>query len=148
MKVLLTKNVEGLGSAGQVVTVAQGYARNYLLPKKMAVMATAGSMKMAESLKAAAVARAKEQTNAAEAVAAKLRETVLEFKAVADENGQLYGGIGEREIAAALTQLNIPTDRKQVLVDSHIKSIGEYQVEIKIHGDVHEKVTVKVGAEA
>jgi large subunit ribosomal protein L9 len=148
MKVLLTKNVEGLGSAGQVVTVAQGYARNYLLPKKMAVMATAGSMKMAESLKAAAVARAKEQTNAAEAVAAKLRETVLEFKAVADENGQLYGGIGEREIAAALTELNIPTDRKQVLVDSHIKSIGEYQVEIKIHGDVHEKVTVKVGAEA
>ncbi len=148
MKILLIKTVDTLGSAGDVVSVAPGYARNYLIPKKLGVIATAGSMKMAASLKAASEKKAAEENKAAEAVAAKLRNTVLSFSATADENGQLYGGIGEREIAAALTEKEFDIDRTQVLLSAHIKNLGEHKVQIKVHGDIHEEVTVKVEAQA
>ena len=148
MKILLIKTVETLGSAGDVVSVAPGYARNYLIPKKLGVIATPGSMKMAASLKAASEKKAAEENKAAAAVAAKLRETVISFSATADDNGQLYGGIGEREIAAALTEKEFDIDRNQVLLAAHIKNVGEHKVEIKVHGDIHETVTVKVEAQA
>lgn len=148
MKILLIKTVDALGTAGEVVSVAAGYARNYLIPRKLGVIATPGSMKMAASLKAAAEKKTAEENKAAEAVAAKLRDTVLSFSATADENGQLYGGIGEREIAAALNDKEFDIDRNQVLLSTHIKNLGEHKVEIKIHGDIHENVTVKVEAQA
>ncbi len=148
MKILLIKTVDTLGSAGDVVSVAPGYARNYLIPRKLGVIATAGSMKMAASLKAASEKKAAEENKAAEAVAAKLRDTVLSFSATADENGQLYGGIGEREIAAALTEKEFDIDRTQVILSAHIKNLGEHKVKIKVHGDIHEDVTVKVEAQA
>lgn len=147
MKVLLIKTVDSLGTAGDVVSVAPGYARNYLLPKKLAVLATPGSLKMADSLKAAAEAKAVEENKVAEALAAKLRETVLSFSATADENGQLYGGIGEREISAALSEMDFEIDKHQVLLPGHIKNVGEHEVEIKVHGDIHEKIKVKVEAQ-
>lgn len=148
MKILLIKTVDTLGSAGDVVSVAPGYARNYLIPRKLGVIATSGSMKMAASLKAASEKKAAEENKAAEAVAAKLRDTVLSFAATADENGQLYGGIGEREIAAALTEKEFDIDRNQIILSAHIKNLGEHKVEIKVHGDIHETVTVKVEAQA
>lgn len=148
MKILLIKTVETLGTAGDVVSVAPGYARNYLLPKKLAVIATPGSLKMAASLKAAAQQKEMEENRAAEALAAKIKDTVLSFSATADENGQLYGGIGEREIAAALAEKEFDIDRNQVLLPAHIKNLGEYKVEIKVHGEIHETVTVKVEAQA
>lgn len=148
MKVLLIKAVDSLGTPGDVVTVAAGYARNYLLPQKLAVLATAGSVKMSASLKAAAELKVKEENKAAEILAGKLRETVLSFTATADENGQLYGGIGEREIATALAEKKFEIDKTQVVLPTHIKQVGEYQVEIKIHGEIIEKVAVKVEAQA
>ncbi len=147
MKILLIKTVDALGTAGEVVNVAPGYARNYLLPRKLGVIATPGSMKMAATLQAAAQKKAAEENKAAEAIAARLRDTVLSFTATADENGQLYGGIGEREISSALVEKEFDIDRNQVLLPSHIKNVGEHQVEIKVHGDIHEKVTVKVEAQ-
>ncbi len=148
MKVLLIKSVDTLGSPGEVVNVAPGYARNYLLPQKLAVLATKGAMKMSDSLKAAAITREKELNHAAEALAAKLSEVTLSFTATADESGQLFGGIGEREIAAALLEKEFEIDKKQILLDGHIKKVGEHTVEIKVLGDLHEKITVKVEAEA
>lgn len=148
MKILLIKTVDTLGSAGDVVNVAPGYARNYLIPKKLGVIATPGSMKMAVTLKAAAEKKTAEENKAAEAVAAKLKGMVLSFSATADENGQLYGGIGEREIAGALVEKEFDIDRNQVVLSSHIKNVGEHQVKIKVHGDIHETVTVKVEAQA
>lgn len=147
MKILLIKTVDTLGTAGEVVSVAPGYARNYLFPNKLAVQATPGSMKMADALKAAAAAKTQEENKAAEALAARLKDTVLSFSATADENGQLYGGIGEREIAAALAEKDFEIDRNQVLLPAHIKAIGEHQVEIKVHGDIRQNVTVKVEAQ-
>jgi len=148
MKVLLIKTVDTLGTPGEVVNVAPGYARNYLLPHKLAVLATKGSTKMAVSLKAAAAAKAKEQNKAAEALAEKLRQLTLTFTVTADENGQLYGGIGEREIAAALLEKKFEIDKKQIVMESHIKMLGEHKTQIKIHGDIVETITVKVEAEA
>ncbi|MCD4707760.1 MAG: 50S ribosomal protein L9 [Candidatus Sabulitectum sp.] len=148
MKVLLIKTVDSLGNPGEVVNVASGYARNYLLPKKLAIVATTGAMKMAVSLKAAAKTREKEQNKAAEALAEKLRELSLVFTATADENGHLYGGIGEREIAAALLEKKFEIDKQQILLDSHIKKLGEHKVQIKVLGEILETITVKVEAEA
>lgn len=148
MKVLLIKTVDTLGNPGEVVNVASGYARNYLLPKKLAVVATTGSMKMAASLKAAAAVREKEQNKAAEVLAGKLKDVSLEFKATADENGHLYGGIGQREIAVALLEKKLEIDKHQILLEGHIKSLGEHKVEIKVFGDLRETITVKVEAEA
>ncbi len=104
-------------------------------------------MKMADALKAAAAAKTQEENKAAEALAARLKDTVLSFSATADENGQLYGGIGEREIASALAEKDFQIDRNQVLLPAHIKAVGEHQVEIKVHGDIRQNVTVKVEAQ-
>lgn len=146
MKVLLIKTVDSLGNPGEVVNVASGYARNYLLPQKLAVIATKGSMKMAVSLKAAAITREKEQNKAAEVLAEKIRDLTLSFTATADENGQLYGGIGEREISAALSEKKFEIDKQQILLDGHIKNLGEHKVQIKLLGDLLETITVKVEA--
>jgi len=148
MKVLLIKTVEALGSTGEIVNVSPGYARNFLLPKKLAVLATEGSLKMAASLKAAAKVKEKEQSKAAEILAEKLKEVILSFSVAADENGQLYGGIGEREIAAALVEKEFSIERQQVIMESHIKKIGDHKVEIKVLGDIHQTVVVKVEAHA
>lgn len=148
MKVLLIKTVDTLGTPGEVVNVAPGYARNYLLPKKLAVVATAGAMKMAVSLKAAAVVKVKEQNKAAEVLAGKLKKVTLSFTVTADESGQLYGGIGEREIAAALLEKEFKIDKQQVILENHIKNLGEHKVQIKVLGEIVETITVKVDAEA
>jgi large subunit ribosomal protein L9 len=147
MKVLLIKTVDTLGTPGEVVNVASGYARNYLLPQKLAVIASTGALKMADSLKASAAAKVKELNKAAEVLAEKLREITLTFAATADENGQLYGGIGEREIAAALLEKKIEIDRQQILLETHIKSLGEHKVRIKVLGKMIETVSVEVKAQ-
>lgn len=148
MKVLLIKAVDTLGTPGQVVDVAAGYARNYLLPQKLAILATKGTMKMSASLKKAADLKAQELANEATALAAKLKDITLLFTAAADENGQLFGGISEREIAAALIEKKFDIDKKQIVLDAHIKNVGEHSVKIKIHGDIHENIAIKVDAEA
>ncbi len=144
MKVLLTKTVESLGEAGELVNVSPGYARNFLFPRKLAVEATQGAMKMAETFKVKAMARKDQATAEAREIASRLQDTVLTFNVTADDSGQLYGGIGEREIVQALSDKGFNFDRKQILVDSHIKKTGEYQVEVKIFGELHGRVTLKV----
>lgn len=144
MKVLLTKTVESLGEAGELVNVSPGYARNFLFPRKLAVEATQGAMKMAETFKVKAMARKDQATAEAREIASRLQDTVLTFNVTADDSGQLYGGIGEREIVQALSDKGFNFDRKQILVESHIKKTGEYQVEVKIFGELHGRVTLKV----
>ena len=148
MKVLLIKTVDTLGSPGEVVNVASGYARNYLLPQKLAVIATSGSMKMSDSLKAAAALKEKELSKAADILVEKLKKVTIEFSVTADENGHLYGGIGQREIAAALLEKKLEIDKQQIILDGHIKNLGEHSVLIRVLGDIQETITVKVEAEA
>lgn len=81
-------------------------------------------------------------------MAAKIKAITLAFTVAADESGQLFGGIGQREIAAALLEKGFEIDKQQIVLETHIKKIGEHQVEVKILGDIHEKINVKVEAEA
>jgi large subunit ribosomal protein L9 len=117
MKVLLTKTVESLGEAGELVNVSPGYARNFLFPRKLAVEATQGAMKMAETFKVKAMARKDQATAEAREIASGFR-IGSHLNVTADDSGQLYGGIGEREIVQALSDKGFNFDRKQILVDS------------------------------
>lgn len=144
MKVLLTKTVDTLGEAGEVVNVSPGFARNYLYPRNLAVNCTPGAMKMASTYRAKAKEKKDLVSAEAREIAAKLEGTVIKLHATADGAGQLYGGIGEREITQALEEKGFKFDKKQIILDSHIKQVGEFEVLVKVFGDLHGKVTVKV----
>lgn len=144
MKVLLTKTVDTLGEAGEVVNVSPGYARNYLYPNNFAVVCTPGAMKMASTYRAKAKEKKDLVSAEAREIAARLEGTVIKLQATADSAGQLYGGIGEREITQALEEKGFKLDKKQIILDNHIKQIGEFEVQVKVFGDLHGKVTVKV----
>jgi large subunit ribosomal protein L9 len=147
MKVLLVKNVENLGSAGDTVSVADGYARNYLLPRKLAVRHSAGATKMAEQFRKNAMEKEAREMDEARALADRMAEQVFVLKASADENGHLYGGISEREIADELSRAGFEIDRRQIELDEHLKNVGEYRVSLKVHGSLHGEITVRVEAE-
>jgi large subunit ribosomal protein L9 len=146
MKVLLVKNVENLGSAGDSVNVSDGYARNYLFPGKLAVRYTGGAEKMAEQYRKNAMEKEAREMQEAEALAARLSDHVIVLKASADESGHLYGGVSEREIADELASAGFEVDRRQIEMEEHIKNTGEYKVSLKVHGTLHTEVSVRVEA--
>ncbi len=147
MKILLIKNVENLGTAGDTVTVANGYARNFLFPKKLAVKVSPGAMKMADQYRRKALEKEAQALEAAEELAARLKETVCTILVSADENGHLYGGVSEREIALELEKAGFELDKKNILLEEHIKNLGEYQVPVRIHGSIKENITVRIEQE-
>ena len=147
MKILLVKNVENLGNAGDTVTVANGYARNFLFPKKLAVMISPGAMKMADQYRKNALEKEAQALQAAEKLAIRLKETIFTILVSADENGHLYGGISEREIAVELEKAGFELDKRHILLEEHIKNLGEYQVQIRIHGSIQENITVRIEQE-
>lgn len=148
MQVLLLKNVPGVGSAGQVKKVADGYARNYLLPNKLAVPATEGAVKQAETIKQAAARRDAQTLAEAQALAKILSETTLTFRAKAGEGDRLFGSITSGDIADKLaTDKNIHVDKRKIELGTPIKELGERQVPIKIHPEVTGQVTVLVERE-
>ena len=149
MQVLLLKNVAGLGSAGQVNNVAEGYARNYLLPRKLAVPAGAGAVKQAESLHQAAVRREAQTRQEAEELAAILAQTTLTFHVKAGEGDRLFGSITATDIADALARdKKINVDKRKVELDAPIKELGERQIGIKLHPDVTANLMVVVERES
>ncbi len=149
MEVLLLKNVTGLGSAGQVKKVNEGYARNFLLPRKLAVTASAGAMKQAQGIKDAAVRRETKTRGEAEALAAILKQTTLTFRAKAGEGERLFGSVTSGDIAEALArEKNIVIDKRKIELANPIKELGARQVEIKLYPDVIATVTVNVEKES
>lgn len=148
MQVLLLKNVPGIGSAGQVKKVADGYARNYLLPNKLAVVATDGAVKQSETIKQAAARRDAQTLAEAQALAKILGETTLTFRAKAGEGDRLFGSITSGDIADRLAaDKNIHVDKRKIELTTPIKELGERQVPIKIHPEVTGQVTVLVERE-
>ena len=144
MEVILLKHVESLGRRGQVVKVRPGYARNFLLPRRMAVLATGGAKRLVEqeSRKFEEVdQRARTDANA---VAERLAEAQLSIAVKADEDGKLYGSVGPVEVHGALEQAGFDIPRKNVVLVQHIKMLGEYEVPVKLHLDVRGAVRVSV----
>ena len=148
-KIILTQEVTGLGAAGDSVTVKNGYARNYLLPRGFAVTWTVGGEKQVESIRAARAARAKASLEEAQALAAALsaKPVVVAHKAGAD--GRLFGSVKADAIADAIEAAGIGSiDKRTIHLGSAIKRTGEYQVTARLHQDVVANVTLDVVAAA
>jgi large subunit ribosomal protein L9 len=144
MKILLVKAVEALGAAGDTVNVADGYARNYLFPKKLAIQYAPGATKMADLYRKNALETEARVMQEAEELASRLKEHVFTITVSADENGHLYGGISEREIVEELKKAGFDIDRRQIELVEHIKNTGEYSIRVKVHGDLLSDITLRV----
>jgi large subunit ribosomal protein L9 len=149
MEVLLLKNVDGVGSAGQVKKVTDGYARNYLLPRKLAVVASTGAIKQAESIKEAAARRDAKTLAEAQELARQLGQIMLTFHAKAGEGDRLFGSITSGDIAESLARdKGITVDKRKIELDNPIKELGTRAVAIKLHPEVTAQVQVVVEREA
>ncbi len=149
MEVILKEDVPKLGARGDVVKVAEGYGRNYLLPRKLAIEATQQNKAVVEQMKAAALRRAAHEKGSAEALAQQLEGVTVGFVRRAGEHDQLFGSVTSSEIAEALRHKGFELDRRKILLDHPIKTTGEYTVPIHLHKEVraHIKVTVEKEAE-
>lgn len=149
MKVILNKDITNQGKQGDVVTVADGYARNYLFPRKLAVEAAGGELKNLQSRLEQGERRAAKLLTSAEDTATKLTEQVVTVRVKAGENSRLYGRVTAGDIADAIAKdLKITVDKRKVGLLDPIKTVGEYEVPIKLHRDVTVALKVAVVAEA
>ena len=145
MKVILTKDVEDLGNKGAVVNVADGYARNYLVPRSLAVKATDGALRQAEAMRVAREEALIAARQEAEGYAQSLTGTRVVVAARAGDEGKLFGSIGDGDIAAAITKFTgITVDRKIVEIDAPIREIGLHEVMLRQHPEVEFAVTLDV----
>lgn len=145
MKVILSDDVEKLGHKGDVVSVADGYARNFLIPKGFAILASKGALKQAEMMQRARAERAAQEKEEAAARVATLAAAPVYISARAGEEGRLFGSVTKADIARAiLDQLEQDIDRHLIRLDDPIRSLGTHEVEIHLHEDVNALVTVEV----
>jgi large subunit ribosomal protein L9 len=147
MEVILKEDVAKLGSRGEVVTVAEGYGRNYLLPKKLAVQATKANKAVIEQMKAAAVRRQAREKGDAELLAKQFEGVSLEFRRRAGEQDTLFGSVTSADIAHELEGRGFTIDRRKIELDQPIKALGEFTVPIKLHKEVTVRIQVVVAKE-
>ena len=148
MKLILREDVENLGRGGDVVDVKPGYGRNFLLPRGLAVVANPKNLREIEHQKAVAAAKAAKLKASAEAVAKRLAETPVTLKRKVGEQDKLFGSVTALDIAEALTARGLELDRRAIDLPEPIKTIGDFEVPVKLHHDVVGKAKVKVEAEA
>jgi large subunit ribosomal protein L9 len=145
MKVILADNIESLGDKGDVVTVADGYARNFLIPKGKALFATKGALRQAEMMQRARVEREQKEKEAAAAKVAQLASSPIYISARAGEGGRLFGSVTKSDVARGIQeQLGEMVDRHNVLLEDPIRTLGKHQVEVKLHEEVNALVNVEV----
>ena len=148
MEVILKEDIPSLGSRGDVVKVADGYGRNYLLPRKLALQATEANKAVIEQMKASAARRSATEKAQAEELVAKLEAGSLSFTRKAGEQGHLFGSVTSSDIAADLATHGFEIDRRKIVLPEPLKSVGEFPIAIKLHREVTAHVKVKVQAEA
>src|SRR5882724_11641414 len=146
-KVLLREDVDDLGSRGEIVRVRAGYARNYLLPRKLAVEATTGNVKGIEQERAALLKKEAKERSTAEAQSEQMSSVVLEFKRKSGEQGALYGSVTSMDLAEALKERGYEIDRHRIHLREPLKRLGEYAVPIRLHREVTIDLQVKVNPE-
>jgi large subunit ribosomal protein L9 len=148
MEVILREDIERVGTRGQVVKVANGYARNFLLPKRLAVAATDANRKIVEQERQAHLRREAKQKGEAEDLSKLLTGVIVTIAQKAGENDQLFGSVTSKDVADALAAKNFTIDRRKVLMDEPIRQLGEFKVPVRLHKDVTAEVTVQVVKEA
>lgn len=144
MKVILREDVEKLGKAGEIVKVADGYGRNFLIPRQLAVPADVRNVRTLEHDRRVIEARAKKARKAAESLAEKVAAVSLTLPARAGEEGKLFGAITSRDIAEALEKAGVAIDRKHVQLAEPIKQVGDYKVKVKLGADIVPEISVSV----
>jgi large subunit ribosomal protein L9 len=144
MKLILTQEVTGLGAAGDVVEVKDGYGRNFLIPRGFAIRWTRGGEKTVESIKKARSARAVRDSDHAAEVKAKLEGSTFNVAVRAGEGGRLFGAVTAADIATAITEAGAEVDKRTIVVGNPIKSLGAHTVTVKVLDDVEAKVTLNV----
>ncbi|MCE5198092.1 MAG: 50S ribosomal protein L9 [Armatimonadota bacterium] len=145
MKVILTQDVKDLGKAGQLVNTSEGYARNFLMPRKLAVPADEGAMKNLEKKQKTLEAKNEKMLDEAKSVAEKLREAKVVIKAKSGAGTRLYGSVTNQEIADALkSQHKIVIDKRKIHMSEPIKTAGTFEVPVKLHHDVAANIHVEV----
>jgi large subunit ribosomal protein L9 len=146
-KLLLREDVDDLGSRGEIVRVRSGYARNYLLPRKLAVEATASNVKQIEQERAALLKKEAGERTTAEGQGEQIRSLVLEFKRKSGEQGALYGSVTSMDIAEALKQRGYEIDRHRIHLREPLKRLGDFKVPLRLHREVTIDLQVKVASE-
>ena len=148
MEVILKEDVNNLGHRGDVVKVADGYGRNFLLPKKLAMEANAANKAVIDQMKASAVRRSAKEKAEAEALVQQLNNVTVVFERKVGENDHLFGSVTSADIAAQLEAKGFNIDRRKVSLDEPLKSLGEFLIPVKLHREVtaHVKVTIKSDA--
>ena len=146
-KILLREDIENLGGRGEVVKVKAGYARNYLLPRNLAVEATAGNVKGIESERAALLKKEAKERSTAEGQAQQIGALQLEFKRKAGEQGALYGSVTSMDVAEALRERGYEIDRHRIHLREPLKRVGEYTVPVRLHREVTIDLKVRVAPE-
>ena len=144
MEVILKEDVPKLGNRGEVVRVAEGYGRNYLLPRKLAIRADAASKGVIEQMKAAAVRRSAREKGEAEQLAKQFDGVKLTFHRKTGERDQLFGSVTAADVAQALEKQGLNVDRRKIHLNEPLKSLGEYTVPIRLHREVTAPVQVVV----
>ena len=144
MEVILLEEVTGLGSRGATVKVSAGYARNFLLPRKLAIAAAGNTTNLLRTLSRQRESRDAKLKQEAEAFAARLQGTHVTIGARASEEGVLFGSVSAADVSEGLGKLGLEVDRKQVHLEEHIKNLGVHEVSIRLHGGVTTTVTVEV----
>lgn len=147
MEVILREEIENLGNRGTLVKVADGYARNYLLPKKLAVAATESNRKIVEQERESWLRKEAKQKGDAEDLAKLLSGTTLTFRQKVGENDHLFGSVTAKDVADGLEKKNFHIDRRKVHLEEPIKTLGEHKVQVRLHREVSTEVTVLVEKE-
>jgi large subunit ribosomal protein L9 len=148
MEVILKEDVHKLGSRGDVVKVADGYGRNYLLPRKLAIEATKANRAVIEQMKAAAVRRSAREKADAEALSTQFNNLSLTFQRRSGEHDQLFGSVTSSDIAAEMEKKGFNVDRRKIQLHESLKSLGEFTIPVKLHKDVTAHVRVVIEKEA
>lgn len=144
-KLILIQEVDGLGSPGDVVEVAAGYGRNYLIPRGFAMNWTRGAEKQVEQIKRARAVREIRSIEEAKAAAGQLEKLTVRLKRRAGGNGRLFGSVGSADIAEAVQQAGgPPVDKRKIVISDPIKTVGAHQVQIRLHSDVTASVRIDV----
>jgi large subunit ribosomal protein L9 len=147
MEVILREHVDNLGRRGEIVKVADGYARNYLLPRKLALLATEGNKKQIERERAKFDAKEADEQRTAQAIADRMANVEVTISRKVGETEALYGSVTTADVAEALAAKGFEIDRRKLQLAEPIKKLGEYEVPLKLHRDVTTTVKVKVVAE-
>lgn len=148
MEVILKEDVPKLGHRGEVVKVAEGYGRNYLLPRKLAVEATQGNKAVIEQMRQSAIRRSAVEKADSEALSKQMEGVSLSFQRKAGEKDHLFGSVTSSDIAEALEHKGFNIDRRKIQLDEPLKNLGEFEIAIRLHRDVSSKVKVTIEKEA